>query len=142
MLSNWLYQAYSSYILFQVQGPVLGHLWAVMLFRQSLSSICYSHELGHFSAAAACPARRGDASYMGGVLHCPTWAALTRRIRRWVDVLSSRYATTGRSGSDLLRDDEGRAPQRRAGDSKEYYRSRTQRAVIRLPIRRRLPSHY
>jgi hypothetical protein len=51
-------------------------------------------------------------------------------------VLSSRYATTGRSGSDLLRDDEGRAPQRRAtGDSKEYYRSRTQRTEPRGPGR-------
>ena len=59
-----------------------------------------------------------------------------RHICRWVDVLSSRYATTGRSGSDLLRDDEGRAPQRRAtGDSKEYYRSRTQRAEPRGPGR-------
>jgi hypothetical protein len=61
---------------------------------------------------------------------------LTRSICRWVDVLSSLYATTGRSGSDLLRDDEGRAPQRRAyGDSKEYYRSRMQRADPRGPGR-------
>ena len=53
-----------------------------------------------------------------------------------MDVLSSRYTTTGRSGSYLLRDDEGRAPQRRAtGDSKEYYRSRTQRAEPRGPGR-------
>ncbi len=61
---------------------------------------------------------------------------MTRGIRRWVDVLSSRYATTGRNGSDLLRDDEGHAPQRRAtGDPKEYYRSRTQRAEPRGPRR-------
>ncbi len=51
-------------------------------------------------------------------------------------MLSSQYATTGRSGLDLLRDDEGRAPQRRAtGDSKEYYRSRMQRAEPRGPGR-------
>ncbi len=61
---------------------------------------------------------------------------MTRHICRWVDVLSSRYATTGRSGSDLLRDDEGRVLQRRAtGDSKEYYRSRTQRAEPSGPRR-------
>jgi hypothetical protein len=66
----------------------------------------------------------------------PPAPIVTRHICRWVDVLSSRYATTGRSSSDLLRDDEGRAPQRRAtGDSKEYYRSRMQRAEPRGPGR-------
>ena len=61
---------------------------------------------------------------------------VTRHRCRWVDVLSCRYAMTGRIGSYLLRDDEGRAPQRRAtGDSKEYYRSRTQRAEPRGPGR-------
>ncbi len=34
-------------------------------------------------------------------------------ICRWECVLTSRYTTTGRSGLGLLRDDEGRAPQRR-----------------------------
>ena len=39
---------------------------------------------------------------------------------------------TGRIGSYLLRDDEGRAPRQRAtGDSKEYHRSRMQRAEPR-----------
>ena len=57
---------------------------------------------------------------------------MTRHRCRWVDVLSSRYAMTGRIGSYLLRDDEGRAPQQRAtGDSKEYHRSRMQRAEPR-----------
>ena len=57
---------------------------------------------------------------------------VTRHRCRWVDVLSSRYAMTGRIGSYLLRDDEGRAPQQLAtGDSKEYYRCRVQRAEPR-----------
>ena len=37
---------------------------------------------------------------------------VTRHICRWVDVLSSRDATTGRSGLGLLRDDVIRAPYR------------------------------
>jgi hypothetical protein len=45
---------------------------------------------------------------------------------RWVDVLSSQYATTGRSGLGLLRDDVRRAPQRCASEGldHEYRRSR------------------
>jgi hypothetical protein len=41
---------------------------------------------------------------------------VTRHICRWVDVLSSRDATTGRSGLGLLRDDVIRAPYRWPSD--------------------------